>query len=205
DPASNQAFVVQSGSNTIRVVNLGSIKASQITDLQVPTVAGATIGGIPGALMTQGTLTSSTALQNVKIYGAGFDGATKVRLDGTAVPTTFVSSRILDVTIPASFLAKPHRYAVDVLTGTNVQSNATDFFVIQAVDLTAACAAGNPQPGSVAIADQLPGQGFAPIAVVTNTGCNNVSVVDINPASATFGKPIGNPIDTGTAPQGIAV
>jgi DNA-binding beta-propeller fold protein YncE len=94
---------------------------------------------------------------------------------------------------------------VDVLTGANVQSNATDFFVIKAVDLTGACSGGNPQPGSVAIADQLPGQGFAPIAVVTNTGCNNVSVVDINPGSATFGQPVGNPIDTGTGPQGIAV
>jgi len=206
DPATNQAFVVQSGSNTIRIVDLGGLKAAQITELQVPTVSGAQIGGISGALMPQGTLTSSTALQHVKIYGSGFDASTKARLDGTAVPTVFVSSRILDITIPATpFLAMPHRFAVDVLTGANVQSNATDFFVIKAVDLTGACSGGNPQPGSVAIADQLPGQGFAPIAVVTNTGCNNVSVVDINPGSATFGQPVGNPIDTGTGPQGIAV
>ncbi|HET8966751.1 MAG TPA: YncE family protein, partial [Candidatus Acidoferrum sp.] len=206
DPATNQAFVVQSGSNTIRIVDLGGLKAAQITELQVQTVPGAQIGGIPGALMSQGTLSSSADLQHVKIYGSGFDASTKARLDGTVVPTTFVSSRILDVTIPASpFLAMPHRFAVDVLTGAGVQSNATDFFVIKAVDLTAACSGGNPQPGSVAIADQLPGQGFAPIAVVTNTGCNNVSVVDINPASPTFGQSVGNPIATGTGPQGIAV
>lgn len=215
DPATNQAFVVQSGSNTIRIVDLRGcpssecLKAAQITELQVPVPNVPNpplVGGIPGAVMPQGTLTSSTALQHVKIYGSGFDASTKARLDGTAVPTTFVSSRILDITIPATpFLAMPHRFAVDVLTGANVQSNATDFFVIKAVDLTGACSGGNPQPGSVAIADQLPGQGFAPIAVVTNTGCNNVSVVDINPGSATFGQPIGNPIDTGTGPQGIAV
>ena len=212
DPATNQAFVVQSGSNTIRIVDLAGqipalkLKAAQITELQVQTVSGAQIGGIPGALMTQGTLTASADLQHVKIFGSGFDASTKARLDGTAVPTTFLSSRILDITIPASpFLAMPHRFAVDVLTGAGVQSNATDFFVIKAVDLSAACSGGNPQPGSVAIADQLPGQGFAPIAVVTNTGCNNVSVVDINPASPTFGQPVGNPIATGTGPQGIAV
>src|SRR4030095_16400546 len=63
DPATNQVFVAQSGSNQILIVNLGptsstTMKAAQITELQVKTVAGATTGGIPGALMSQRTLTS---------------------------------------------------------------------------------------------------------------------------------------------------
>jgi DNA-binding beta-propeller fold protein YncE len=56
----------------------------------------------------------------------------------------------------------------------------------------------------VAIADQLPGQAFAPIAVVSNSGCNNISIVDINPQSASFGT-IKSSIATGGDPQGVAV
>ena len=217
DPSTNQAFVVQSGSNTIQIVNLGnrgqgtpatqSLKSAEITELQVPTVAGARIGGIPGASMSQGTLTSTNPLANVDIFGSGFDASTQVRLDGNPIPSAgaFVSARHLKVTIPASYLALPHRYAVDVVNGSGVQSNATDFFVIKAVDLTGVCAPAKPQPNSVAIVDQLPGQGFSPLAVVTNSGCNNIVKVNINPQSATFGALVGSPIATGTDPIGVAV
>jgi DNA-binding beta-propeller fold protein YncE len=228
DPATNQAFVVQPGSGTIQIASLGSLKAAQITELQVPTVSGATIGGIPGALMPQGTLTSTADLVGVQIYGAGFDASTKVRLDGTPIPTTFVSSRNLTVTIPADpFLSMPHRFAVDAVTGSNVQSNVTDFIVVKSVDLLAqphpACSSGtttqNAQPSSVAIADQLVRQPFHPIAVVTNSGCNSVSVIDVAPQlpvydpsgnftgftlNAQFGTVL-NTVPTGSAPQGIAL
>jgi DNA-binding beta-propeller fold protein YncE len=224
DPATNQAFVAQSGSNQILIVDLGptlstKLKAAQITELQVPTVAGATLGGISGALMPQGTLTSNAALSGVQIIGSGFDSSTQVRLDGAALPSgnvTFVSSRVLNVTIPASFLSTPHYYSVDVVNGSNVGSNSTDFFVIKAVDLSknavpAICkdSSGNAldaQPSAVAIADQLPGQGFAPIAVVTNSGCGSVSIINIDPTSTGFGSLTGaKTIATGTNPQGVAV
>lgn len=216
DPATNQAFVAESAGNKIQIVSLGPLKSAQISELQVPTVAGATIGGIPGALMPQGTLTSSSPLAGVKIFGSGFDAGSQVRLDETVVSSTRISDREIDFTVPASFLTLPHRFAVDVKTSTGVLSNATDFFVIKAVDMSKtsgkpACkdSGGNgldAQPNSVAIADQLPGQPFTPIAVVTNTGCNNVSIIDINPenAGSTFGT-VTNSIPTGTAPQGIAV
>jgi DNA-binding beta-propeller fold protein YncE len=216
DPATNQAFVVDSTAGKIQIINLGptpstTLKAAEITELQVPTVTGALIGGIAGALMPQGTLTSTTTdLVGVKIFGAGFDSSSQVRLDGTAFASTalgnftFVSSREIDVTIPHSFLAAPHHYAVDVLNGSGVQSNVTDFFVIQSVDMKTACTSALPQPSSVAIADQLPGQAFSPIAVVSNSGCNNVSVIDINPQSTTFGT-IKSSIATGSDPLGVAV
>ncbi len=233
DPATNQAFVVQSGSGTIQIVNLGSLKAAEITELQVPLPSVPTpplIGGIPGALMPQGTLAcvntanpSACDLKAVQIFGAGFDSSTQVRLDGTAIPSgnvQFVNSRNLTVTIPAAFLSGPHRYAVDAINGSGVKSNATDFFVILSVDMTAACSGGNPQPNSVAIADQLPGQNFAPIAVVSNSGCNNISRIDIAPqlpvydpvtklltgfaSNPKFGTILGS-IPTGTSPAGVAV
>lgn len=213
DPATNQAFVVQSGSGTIQIVNLGptpssTLKAAHITELQVPTVTGAVIGGIAGAVMPQGTLTSTSDLDGVQIFGSGFDSSTQVRLDSNPIPAAnvhFVSSRNLTIKVPATqFLSAPHHYSVDVVNGSGVRSNSTDFFVIKSIDLKTACSGGNPQPGSVAIADQLPGQAFSPIAVVSNTGCNNISVVDINPQSTTFGA-IKSSIPTGSGPQGVAV
>jgi hypothetical protein len=216
DPPTNQAFVVDPTAGKIQIVNLGptpstNLKPAEITELQVATVSGALIGGIRGALIPQGTLTSTTTdLAGVKIFGAGFDSGSVVRLDGTPFASTtlgnftLVSSREIDVTIPKAFLAAPHRYAADVINGSGVQSNVTDFFVIKSVDMTTACSSGNPQPSSIAIADQLPGQAFSPIAVVSNSGCNNISVIDINPQSATFGS-IKSSIATGGDPLGVAV
>jgi hypothetical protein len=150
DPATNQAFVAirkrhHSNRQSCPTVST-TLKAAQITEVQVPTVSGALIGGIAGSLMPQGTLTSPTPLSNVDIYGSGFDSSTQVRLDGTVIPSSgaFISSRHLKVTIPASFLAMPHRYALDVITGGGVHSNATDFFVIKAIDMKTACSGGNP-------------------------------------------------------------
>ena len=224
DPATNQAFVVMSGSNQIDIVNLGpspttQLKAVQISDILVPTPNPALggIGGIPNATVPQGTLTSATPLAGVQIFGAGFDSQTQVRLDLTAIPSanvTLVSSRQLTVTIPAANLSFPHRYALDVVNGSGVQSNAVDFFVIQAVDLSTVCTStGGTQPSSVAIADLLRNGPFSPIAVVTNSGCNNISIVDLNPADAPSGTgpnagkfgTILNTIAVGSTPQGVAV
>ena len=220
DPPTNQAFVVDPTAGKIQIVNLGptpatNLKPAEITELQVHVPTNIPnpplVGGISGALMPQGTLTSTTTdLAGVKIFGAGFDSGSVVRLDGTPFASTalgnfaLVNNREIDVTIPKAFLAAPHRYAADVINGSGVQSNVTDFFVIKSVDMTTACSGGNPQPSSIAIADQLPGQAFSPIAVVSNSGCNNISVIDINPQSATFGS-IKSSIATGGDPLGVAV
>ncbi|MGB2643602.1 MAG: hypothetical protein WBG02_12445 [Candidatus Acidiferrum sp.] len=228
DPPTNQAFVVMSGSNQIDIINLGPTPANQIKPVQIteivvpsPNPALGVIGGIPNATVPQGTLTSTTDLSGVEVFGSGFDGSTQVRLDGTAIPAgnvQFVNSRELIATIPASFLSFPHRYALDAVTPDSPvgssQSNPTDFFVIQAVDLSKVCtAAGGTQPSSVAIADQLANGPFSPIAAVTISGCNTVSVVDINPTTTVggvveqnpnFGKIIGS-VAVGDTPEGIAI
>ena len=213
DPVTNQAFVVDPTAGKIQIINLGptsatTLKPVEITELQVPTVSGTLIGGISGAVMPQGTLTSTASLAGVKIFGSGFVNNSSVRLDsvditsqGGSITNIAANGREIDFTIPAFFLSAPHRYAVDVVSN-GVQSNATDFFVIMAVDLTKVCA--TPQPSSVAIADQLPGQAFSPIAVVSNSGCNNISVIDVNPQSPTFGS-IKSSIPTGGDPLGVAV
>ncbi len=213
DPVTNQAFAVQSGSGTIDIIDLGpgsnnTLKAAQITELIVPspTPGPGTIGGIPNALVPQATLTSAAPLSGVQIFGSGFVAGAQVRLDGTPIPSAnvqVISARQITATIPASFLAAPHRYALDVISNS-VQSNVTDFLVIQSVDLTAVCSSGPPRPSSVAIADQIANGPFSPIAVVTNSGCNSISVIDISPGSATFGA-VKNTIAVGANPQGIAM
>jgi DNA-binding beta-propeller fold protein YncE len=213
DPATNQAFVVQSGSGGIQVINLSSTpgnapKSTEITQVVVPSPnpGPGVIGGIPNALVPQGTLSSASDLAGVQILGSGFVSGAQVRLDGTPIPSANVlvdpSGRLITATIPASpFLSVPHHFALDVVSG-GVPSNATDFIVVKAVDMTVACP--TPTPSSVAIADQLANGPFAPIAVVTNSGCNNLSTIDINPSSATFGTVLRS-LPIGATPQGVAV
>jgi DNA-binding beta-propeller fold protein YncE len=224
DPATNQAFVVMSGSSQIYIVNLGpvpanTLKAAQISNILVPSPNPGlgVVGGIPNATVPQGTLTSTQDLVGVQIFGSGFDTSSQVRLDGTAIPAgdvQFVSSRQLTVTIPAANLSFPHKYALDMVNGSGVQSNPTDFFVIQAVDMSQVCTStGGTLPSSVAIADQLANGPFSPIAVVSNSGCNNISVIDINPTATVNGQTVQNPnfgkilhsIAVGATPQGVAV
>ena len=243
DPVTNQAFVLMSGTGQIDIIDLGpcralpppntgiitpcpnpfnTIKSVQITGILVPSpIPGpGVIGGIPNATVPQGTLTSTSALAGVQVFGSGFDATTQVLLDGTAIPQTnvqLVSNRQLTVTIPAANLTFPHRYAltaVSTVNGNPVASNATDFFVIQAVDLSKVCmSTAGTQPSSVAVADQLANGPFSPIAVVTNSGCNNISVIDINPTATVNGQTVQNPnfgtilnsIAVGATPQGIAV
>ncbi len=239
DPVTNQAFVVKSGSGTIDIVDLGSaylnnpIKTAQIDELIVPsappigcpqpTPGNPIVSGIPNASLLQGTLTSTTDLCGVQIFGSGFlagaSGSTQVRLDGISVPPANVtvdpSGRKLTVTIPQSFLIAPHKYSLDLITndsqtGLTAQSNSADFYVIQAIDMSKICfdASNNPvntMPTSVVIGDQIANGPFSPFALVSNTGCNSVSLIDINPANATFGHLIGNPIPVGLAPEGMAI
>jgi DNA-binding beta-propeller fold protein YncE len=214
DPATNQAFVAESGSNLIQIINLGpgasnKIKSTQITEVIVPNPqpGPGVIGGIPKAFLPQGTLTSTTDLAGVQIFGSGFVAGAQVRLDGAPLPGGNVAvdpgGRLITATIPASFLAAPHHYALDVVSGGS-QSNPSEFIVVKAVDMSVACTTGPATPSSVAIADQLAHGNFSPLAVVTNSGCNNISTIDINPASPTFGSVL-NSIAVGTTPQGIAV
>jgi hypothetical protein len=219
DPVTNQAFVVQSGTGGIQIIplstsSLNAPNSTQITEVVVPSpIPGpGVIGGIPHAFVPQGTLTSTSDLPGVQIFGSGFVlGQTQVRLDGQPLPVGNVAvdplnSRIITVTIPANpYLLMPHHYALDVVVN-GVPSNPADFIVVKQVDMKTACV--TPNPSSVAIADQLPNSPLtlSPIAVVTNSGCNTLSIIDINPdpANVNFGKII-NTIPVGATPQGVAV
>jgi hypothetical protein len=189
DPATNQAFVVDPTAGKIAIVNLGptsatTLKPVEITELQVPTVSGTLIGGISGAVMPQGTLTSTANLAGVKIFGSGFvnnTSVTQVRLDGVditsqggSITNIAAHGREIDVTIRHS-LSAPHRYAVGL--SATAQSNAT-LFAIAVIDTTGLCHTTALRGYRRSVS---PGQAFSPIAVVRNSSCNNISVIDINP------------------------
>jgi DNA-binding beta-propeller fold protein YncE len=201
DPARNQTFLVNSGSNDIKILNLGNIKAAHIRELVLTT------GQISGAQLRQATLTSASILTGVRVLGTGFDAASQVRLDSTALPGAnvhFVSANEIDADIPAALLAVPRRFALDVINGGSVPSNATDFSVLQSIDVSKNCSASKtPQPGGVAI------DTARDLALVTNSGCNTVSVIDLNPTvnsapNPNFGKVIST-VSVGGTPTGVAV
>lgn len=211
DSIHNLALVANSGSNNISVIKLGTIKAVHIESVLTPAID-PTSFAVPAQLAQSVKITSGVApapIGPVKIFGTGFTNASQVRLDGVALPggVTFVSNQELDVTIPVSIpdaaapsgtlgiLDGPHHFALDVITGA-VGSNVMDFTVIEEVPLPA-CSGTAAAPGGVAI-DELHN-----LALVTNTGCNVVSVISLNPAN-NFGT-ILKPIPTGGAPTGVAV
>jgi DNA-binding beta-propeller fold protein YncE len=196
DPNTNTALVANSGSDNISFFRLSQfIKPVHIEQVITPPV--------PGALLPQSVLiTSGTApgaLAGVRILGSGFDASSQVRLDGQGLPAgniQFVSNREIDVTIPASFLAGPRRYALDVVNGASVASNVTDFTVLEAVPVPA-CSGTAAAPGAVAIDEQRN------IAVVTDSGCADASIISLKPDS-TFGA-LTNRIPVGAGPAGVAV
>ena len=225
DPITNQAFVAESGSGGIQIINLGpssanTMKPTEISDIRVTSTppaplscpAGST-SGIPNTIIPNATLTSASDMCGLEIFGSNLTAGSQVLLDGVSVPPGNVQAitntnnqgpdRGLFVTIPASFLALPHEYSLTVVN-SGVPSNSVNFYVVKAVDLSKVCSTGPATPSSVAIADQLKNGPFSPIAVVSNSGCNNVSVIDINPSSTTFGA-IKSTIAVGTTPQGVAI
>jgi DNA-binding beta-propeller fold protein YncE len=198
DASTNTALAVNSGSNNISVLTLGTnLKAVHIEQFMTST-------SIPNAILPQAALTTnSTPLAggavNVRIFGTGFQsgGSAQVRLDGTPLTSvTVVSNTEVDATIPTTFLTVPRHYALDVVIG-GVGSNVTDFTVIQSVDLTPSCASGSsPSPGAVAI------DTTRNIAVVSNNGCGSVSLVDLTPGAS---APLKSTIAVGSSPEGIDV
>jgi DNA-binding beta-propeller fold protein YncE len=193
DPTTNTVLVANSGSDNLSYFKLStSFKTVSIEQVITPPVA--------GALLPQTAITTSGstpgALTGVRILGSGFDAGSVVRLDGQSVPATFVSGREIDATIPSSFLAAPRRFALDVVNGTGVVSNSTDFSVIEAIPVPA-CSGTASAPGAVAIDPQRN------IAVVTDFGCSDASIISLKPDS-TFGT-LTHRITTGASPAAVAV
>jgi DNA-binding beta-propeller fold protein YncE len=100
--------------------------------------------------------------------------------------------------------AGPRHYALSVTNSSGVNSNVSDFFVLEEIPLpncgvTSTSTGTGAAPGGVAI-DEVHS-----LAVVTNTGsgCSQVSVFSLNPANI-LNQPLKT-IATGATPTGVAV
>jgi DNA-binding beta-propeller fold protein YncE len=228
NPNTKLVLAANAGSGTLTYFNLnpsGNFLVPQISGLTV------TAGGVANAQPPLATSTTtppkavcdptnpkgaySTCLPQAvtmgqsataRVFGKGFSsGAVVARLDGdpTGVTVTgVVSDAELDIAIDASRLGVPHDFALGVTAG-GVPSNTTDLFVIGVQDLTSACATAPPQPQGVAIDEQRS------IAIVTNYGCNNIAIVNLDTTGAVYpGKAYGATLSTlavGNGPMGVAV
>lgn len=192
DPPTNRALVANSTSGDVSVISLGSVKPVHISDVRIPDLT---------RVLTSGFTFASSSNLPITILGSNFSGSPQVLLDGVNAATGTVSSngRQLDATIPASFLTSAHRYGLQVRNGSEL-SNAESFTVVQSVDFTSACA--TPQLAAVTIGEQVILADTLPhdLAVVTNAGCNNIALIDME-----TGTVLGSSIAVGTAPEGVAV
>jgi YVTN family beta-propeller protein len=176
NPLTNTAYIVNQGNNTVSVFPMATTTPNPLQILE--TSPASTFVQTPAAGLT------------LSIVGTGFTGASHVFLDSAAVPTTFVSSRQLTAAIPATDLMVARRYAVYVQTGAAI-SNVSELAVIQPVNV-------GTSPVGVAVDPYLDQ------AVVTNSGSNSISVVNlldgsqITPQSPSF-------FATGAIPYGVAV
>jgi DNA-binding beta-propeller fold protein YncE len=195
DPATNLALVVNSGSNSLVAISIGNnttIKPVHISQVIVP--AGRSV---PNAVLPQATLTSTSTLTGVRILGTGFAAGAQVLLDGVALTPSSITNTEVDVDIPAvPYLSAPRHFALEVQV-SSVFSNAADFTVVQTIDVSGGCSGtSTPQPGAVAIDEQ---RNFA---VVANSGCNDISIIDLTPGAMT---PVIKSVAVGKSPAGIAV
>ena len=176
NPLTNTAYIVNQGNNTVSVFPMSTIAPNPLQILETS----------PATAFAQNPSVGAT----LSIIGTGFTGSSQVLLDGTAVPVTFVSSRQLIAAIPAADLALARRFAVYVQNGAAI-SNVSGLTVIQPVSV------GN-SPVGVAVDPYLDQ------AVVTNSGSNSISVVNlldgsqIPPQAPSF-------FTTGATPYGVAV
>src|SRR6266404_912510 len=211
DSVHNLAFAVNSGSGNISVFKLGTIKPVHIQQVLTPAIDAPTIA-VPAQLSQAVKITSGVVpapVGPVRILGAGFTNPSQVRLDGVALPggVTFISSEELDVTIPVTMpnpsgpnpigiLTGPRHFALDVVNNLGIGSNVMDFTAVEEVPIPD-CSGTAAAPGGVAI-DELHN-----IALVTNTGCHQVSAISLDPVN-NFGT-IVTAIQTGGTPTAVAV
>ena len=149
-------------------------------------------GGLLVGPTTANAFVSSTPIP-LQLLGAGFTAASQIRLDETPIPTAFNPARPGELlgTIPASLLSQPRRLVVDVQNSPTLLSNVSNLLVGQEVLV------GN-SPLGVAIDTDLD------LALVANSSDGTVSVVDISPASPTFGT-VTSLVTVGSTPVDVGI
>jgi hypothetical protein len=188
DPGTNLAVVVNQTDDSVSVVSLGAaIQPLSITETYPKQY-------VVNSTLQNGVTPNSVALT---VIGKGFSGSTVARLDGSPLLPTSVTDREMKLLVPPKMLTSARRFALDVLDqSSGTVSNASDFTVVQSIDVSAGTGCTTPPlPAGVAIDPTL---GTAGIAAVSLSGCSTVALIDL--ASGT-----GSTVIVGTNPFGVAV
>ncbi len=171
DPVTDEAVVTNQADGTISVVSLGQVRTPTIVE------ASAT------------RLFSSSSSQTLTLIGGGFSSGAAVRIDGTALSSSdvqWVSSRQINVTIPAAQLAGPGWLNIDVQDTSGTLSNIYQLQVVQAISVGAS-------PVAVAV------DPTRNLALVTNSASNTVSLIDLGTGS------VLETVDVGADPVAVDV
>jgi DNA-binding beta-propeller fold protein YncE len=184
DPGSNLAVIANQTDNSVSIVSLGAtIQPLSITETY------------PKQFVVNSTLQSVAPPNAVTltVIGKGFSGSSVVRLDGNPLIPTSVTDREMTVIVPPAMLTSARRFAVDVSDPSKIPafSNASDFTVVQSVDVSAVCSTP-PLPAGVAIDPVLN------LAAVSLSGCNALALIDLSSGT-------GQTVKVGTNPFGVAV
>ncbi len=184
DPGTNLAVVANQTDDSVSIVSLGAkIQSLSITET------------FPKQFVVNSTLQSVAppSAVTLTVIGKGFSGNSVVRLDGNPLIPTSVTDREMTVIVPPAMLTSARRFALDVSDPSKSPafSNASDFTVVQSVDVSAVCSTP-PLPAGVAIDPVLN------LAAVSLSGCNALALIDL--ASGT-----GQTVKVGTNPFGVAV
>jgi len=182
DPASNAALITNSVAGTVSILPLGASGAKPLQILESsPEV----------------TFTSANPLA-LTINGMGFNAGSTVLLDGSALTgATVVSSRQIQVNVPASLLTSARRFGVQVQNADGTVSNVEPLMVVQAITV-------GTSPAGVAVDRDRD------LAVVTNSQSGDISVVSLAPPSISpqsLGPVgvVGGPLTAHLNPRAIAV
>jgi YVTN family beta-propeller protein len=148
------------------------------------------------------SIVGSNASVSVTLTGGYFSSSTSVFFNAQPVAASSGgSTRVLQVTIPSSDLGPPGLYPIVVKNTDVVPPNPAISAVNIAVEPTAfptapsASIGVGTSPSAIAI-DPVLG-----LAVVANTGSNNVSIINI----ATNTQIAGSPVTVGSSPTGVAI
>lgn len=171
DNVTNQAVVVNQSDGTVSIVSLGAVRSLSVLQASAS------------------RLFTSSGAQSLTLLGGGFQAGASVRNDGTAIASAnvqVVNDREVKVTLPASLLSGPRLLNLDVQNPNSSVSNVFQLPVVQAVPV-------GTSPVAVAVD---PGRN---LAVVTNSGSNTVSLVDLSTGQVTA------TVNVGESPQAVAV
>src|ERR1700722_1787867 len=116
-------------------------------------------------------ISPSSAVQNgpaftLNVIGSNFASGSAVQFDGTAVPTTMISSSALQAQVPAMNLAKAGTFPVTVSNGSGSASPAVNFLVTAAAPTITSLSPSTSVAGGAGFALTVTGTNFTQDTVV---------------------------------------